>query len=153
MKKVICMLMALIMCMSICAYAANETSSSTRVEYTGSREPGGEGGSSETMGEYYEITVPALMSPGETKEVSLDGYWPANRKISVTADEKVTMENSVDGSERTLNVSFSGITEPGSNTEEISLTSSVSVQEMDDVIFGSWSGIFTYTISMTTIGA
>lgn len=156
MRKVICLLLAIFMCMSVCAYAANETSSSTLVEYTGSREPsgGGEGGggdSSETVGEYYEITVPALMNPGDIKTVSVIGYWAANRKLTVTADTKVTMTNTKDESTRDLNVAFDSISERGSNTTQMNLSSDISVQEMNDVIFGTWRGTITYTISVTNV--
>ena len=149
MKKVVCLLMSLIMCMSISVYAANETSSSTHVEYIGSREPSGGGDSSETVGEYYEITVPALMNPGDTDEVSVDGYWAANRKLTVTTDSKVTMTNS--GSTRDLVVEFDSISESGSNTEQMHCTTDISVQAMDDVIFGLWSGTITYTISVSDV--
>ena len=158
MKKVLCLILAMVMCFGICAQAANETSSSTQVEYIGSREPsggggggeGGEGGdSSETVGEYYEITVPALMNPGETDEVFVEGFWAANRKLTVTTDNKVTMTNSKDGSTRDLTVTFDGISETGSNTTENSVSSEISIQDMNDVIFGSWTGTFTYTISVT----
>ena len=158
MKKVLCLILAMVMCFGICAQAANETSSSTQVEYIGSREPsggggggeGGEGGdSSETVGEYYEITVPALMNPGETDEVLVEGFWAANRKLTVTTDTKVTMTNSKDGSTRDLTVTFDGISETGSNTSENSASAEISVQDMNDVIFGSWTGTITYAISVS----
>lgn len=159
MKKVLCLMLAMVMCLGVCAYAANETSSSTQVEYTGSREPsggggeggeGGEGGdSSETVGEYYEITVPALMNPGETDEVLVDGFWAANRRLTVTTDNKVTMTNSKDGSTRDLTVTFDGISETGSNISENNYSAEISVQDMNDVIFGSWSGTITYSIAVS----
>ena len=156
MKKVLCLILAMVMCIGICAQAANETSSSTQVEYIGSREPsgggsgGGEGGdSSETVGEYYEITVPALMNPGETDEVSVEGFWAANRKLTVTTDNKVTMTNSKDGSTRDLTVTFDGISESGSNTDEMFASAEISVQDMNDVIFGSWTGTITYSIAVS----
>lgn len=157
MKKVLCLIMAMVMCLSVCVQAANETSSSTQVEYIGSREPsgggggeGGEGGdSSETVGEYYEITVPALMNPGDTDEVFVDGYWAANRKLTVTTDNKVTMTNAKDGSTRDLTVTFDGISETGSNTSENSASAEISVQDMNDVIFGSWTGTITYSIAVS----
>ena len=159
MKKVLCLILAMVMCIGVCAQAANETSSSTQVEYIGSREPssggeggGGEGGdSSETVGEYYEIIVPALMNPGETDEVSVEGFWAANRKLSVTTDNKVTMTNSKDGSTRDLTVTFDGISESGSNTDEMNVSSEISVQDMNDVIFGSWTGTITYTIAVSNV--
>ena len=157
MKKVLCLILAMAMCLGVCAQAANETSSSTQVEYIGSREPsgggGGEGGdggdSSETVGEYYEIIVPALMNPGDTDEVFVEGYWAANRKLTVTTDNKVTMTNSKDGSTRDLTVTFDGISEIGSNTDENSASAEISVQDMNDVIFGSWTGTITYTIAVS----
>ena len=159
MKKVLCLILAMVMCFGICAQAANETSSSTQVEYIGSREPsgggeggGGEGGdSSETVGEYYEITVPALMNPGETDEVLVEGFWAANRKLTVATDNKVTMTNSKDGSTRDLTVSFDGISETGSNTTENSVSSEISIQDMNDVIFGSWTGTITYSIAVSNV--
>ena len=159
MKKVLCLILAMVMCFGICAQAANETSSSTQVEYIGSREPsgggeggGGEGGdSSETVGEYYEITVPALMNPGETDEVLVEGFWAANRKLTVTTDTKVTMTNSKDGSTRDLTVTFDGISETGSNTTENSVSSEISIQDMNDVIFGSWTGTITYSIAVSNV--
>lgn len=151
MKKVLCLILAMVMCLGVCAYAANESSSSTQVEYTGSREPsgggsGGGGDSSETVGEYYEIIVPALMNPGDTDEVFVEGFWAANRKLTVTTDNKVTMTNAKDGSTRDLTVTFVGISETGSNTSENSASAEISVQDMNDVIFGSWTGTITYTI-------
>lgn len=160
MKKVLCLILAMVMCFGICAQAANETSSSTQVEYIGSREPsggggggeGGEGGdSSETVGEYYEITVPALMNPGETDEVLVEGFWAANRKLTVTTDTKVTMTNSKDGSTRDLTVNFDGISETGSNTDENSVSAEISIQDMNDVIFGSWTGTITYSIAVSNV--
>ena len=114
---------------------------------------GGEGGgdSSETVGEYYEVTVPALMNPGDSKTVSVTGYWAANRKLTVTADTKVTMTNTKDESTRDLNVAFDSISERGSNTTQMNLSSDISVQEMNDVIFGTWRGTITYTISVTNV--
>ena len=93
--------------------------------------------------------VPALMNPGDTDEVFVEGFWAANRKLTVTTDNKVTMTNSKDGSTRDLAVTFDGISETGSNTSENSASAEVSVQDMNDVIFGSWTGTFTYTISVT----
>ena len=154
MKKILCLIMAIVMCFGICAQAANETSSSTQVEYIGSREPsgGGEGGdSSETVGEYYEITVPALMNPGDTDEVLVDGFWAANRKLTVTTDNKVTMTNSKDGSTRDLTVTFDGISKTGSNSTINSVSSEISIQDMNDVIFGSWTGTITYSIAVSNV--
>lgn len=41
--------------------------------------------------ESYTITVPAKLNPGQSGTVTLDGMWPSNKTISVTAELTVTL--------------------------------------------------------------
>lgn len=139
MKKVFSLLLAVLMLVSALpvAYAAdtNDHSQGTQVVF--------EAANSES----YTITVPASLKPGQGGTVTLAGEWPDNKTISVTADKTVTLTNSIKAADtKTLNVTFLGISEAGSNTSKQTFTEPVSVEGISNALFGTWSGKFNYNV-------
>lgn len=100
----------------------------------------------------YEVTVPSLMTPGETKQVTLEGTWTTEEKVVVSAPDSVVLTNNIDGDTEELAVTFNGFEVVGDNRESISLSEDIAVASMpEDVIFGTWEGIVTYTVSVEDV--
>ena len=139
MKRIFSLLLAALMLVSAVptTFAINDYTAGTRVEYTAS-------GS-----ESYTITVPAQLAPGGSGTVTLSGTWADNRIVTVTADPTVTLTNSIKADDqKVLNVNFAGIAEAGSNTTSQTFTESVSVDEISNALFGTWSGKFNYNVGI-----
>lgn len=117
------------------AYATNNYDQGTKVEYTA------------TNNENYTITVPALLQPGQSGNVNLEGSWAENRVITVTADKTVTLTNSIKSSDtKVLDIYFEGISEKGNNTKTQTFTEPISVKSINNALFGTWSGRFNYNV-------
>ena len=139
MKKYLSLALALIMVLSLSATAfaaENPEAATTSVSYTGNGI------------ESYTITVPSSMAPGDTGNVKVDGTWATNRKIVVTAPETVTLTNDIDGGQKTLALTFEGLDETGDNTVENHLSATISVEGIDNALFGTWSGNVEFSVSM-----
>lgn len=134
MKKMMSLVLALVMVCSLCvtAFAADTTT----VTYVG------------TGTEKYTVTVPASLAPGGSGDVSVSGTWASNRKLSVSAPSSVTLTNSIDSGTKTLAVTFAGIAKTGDNTVAVSDTKTISVADISNALFGTWSGNINYTVSM-----
>lgn len=139
MKKFISFLLAAVLLVSAVptALATNDYSQGTQVVYQA------------TGSESYTITVPALLAPGSNGTVTLQGTWAENRIITVTAEPTVTLTNSIKAEDqKVLNVHFDGISEAGSNTGSQTFTESVSVDNITNALFGTWSGKFNYNVDV-----
>ena len=134
-KKFASLFLAMVMAASLAVPAFAETQSTT-VTYTG------------TGAESYTVTVPATLAPGGSGEVKVQGTWASNRKLTVTAPSSVTLTNSIDSGTKTLAVTFAGIAKTGDNTVAVSDTKTISVAEISNALFGTWSGTISYTVSM-----
>lgn len=143
MKKFLSLFLSMVMVLSLGVVVFAEDYS-TDVSYTGEYTDASTGEHTE----YFEVTVPAAMTPGETKEVLADGTWPSTRTLSVTAPSSVTLTNSIDGGTKVLDVTFNAIALDGSNTVEVSTTENISVAEINNALFGTWEGTIAYTVSM-----
>lgn len=144
MRKMMPVTMAALMALSTIpvAFATNDYTQGTQVEYTA------------TQSEEYLITVPAKLTPGASGTVKLEGAWPDNKIIIVTADANVTLTNSLqENDKKVLNVNFAGIEETGDNTQRLTFTESVSVDDISGALFGIWDGKFNYNVSTKKIGA
>ena len=130
--------MVMALSLSVPAFAAGPTHQ-TEVTYDGNGT------------ENYLLTVPATLKPGTGGDVILKGTWPSTRTITVTAEETVKMTGSIGGS-KTLDVTFAGINQPGSNEVEVTKTERVSVSDMT-ALFGEWAGTFRYNVSTAGNGA
>lgn len=140
MRKIISLALVACMAFSIIpvASATRDYSQGTEVTYVGQ------------SSESYTITVPALMAPGDEGTVTLSGVWPSNRTVTVTADQTVTLVNSINSSdEKVLNVIFPTLAKDGNNEEAKTYTQPISVAAMPaDALFGTWSGTFYYNVSV-----
>lgn len=94
---------------------------------------------------YYQVTVPATMSPGDSGQVKVVGAWKPSQTLKVTCPNKVTLAYG----EQTLDVgiTFEGIEQAGSLLDEFSITKDISV-ENKTVMFGTWTGHLTYNVEM-----
>lgn len=135
-NKFVSLLLAMVMAASLAVPAFAETHSTT-VTYTG------------TGVESYTVTVPATLAPGESGDVSVEGTWATNRKLTVTAPSTVTLTNSINSSDtKTLAVTFDGIAKTGDNTVAVSDTKTISVADISNALFATWTGTISYTVSM-----
>ena len=101
--------------------------------------------------EAYTVTVPAQLAPGGEGNVVAQGTWASNRKLVVTADDDVTLTNSINAADqKVLDVTFPGIELAGSNTTAVTDTQVVEVANISDALFGVWSGTFEYNVEMVT---
>lgn len=112
---------------------------STKVKYVGN-------GESE-----WSLNVPIQLAPGESGNVVLTGTWDSVTTINVTADESVTLGNDIDESTKTLAITFDSISQVGNMDDDISVTKSISVANMEGGIFGIWEGIFNYYVVVDNI--
>ena len=145
MKKIIAGILTVCILVSTIptVFATNNYQAGTEVVYTAENN------------ENWTITVPAKLNPGQSSTVTLDGYWPDNKTVTVTAEKTVTLKNSIKASDtKTLNITFLGISEAGSNTSKQTFTETVSVEGISNALFGTWSGKFNYNVdSVTNEGA
>ena len=143
MKKILSLTLAALLLVSMiptAMAAENNWQGGTKVEYTA------------TANEQYTVTVPATLAPGGSGDVVASGTWGSNRKLTVTADDDVTLTNSINAADqKVLDVTFAGIELTGSNTESVSDTKQVAVANITDAIFGTWSGTFNYNVAMSDV--
>ena len=144
MKKIISLLLAVVLVISAVpmAYAADtqDYSLGTEVKYTAANN------------ENYTITVPARLAPGQGGTVTLDGFWPSNKTITVTAEENVVLTNIINANDKkTLDVYFDGISEAGDNNGKQTFTAPVSVADIEAALFGTWNGTFYYNVDIETV--
>ena len=100
--------------------------------------------------EAWQLTVPATIVPGvEPTEdnITLSGTWPSDIKYSVVAPSTVELVNSITGAdEKVLDVTFSGLSLAGSNTAEVTATAKISIEAIENALFGTWSGTIEYKV-------
>lgn len=133
--------LAMVFCMSIPVFAEYSTS----VVYDADAESG--------VTENWELTVPAEMAPGATAQVTATGNWASNRKLTVSSPASVAMTNSLGSGNKTLAITFDGIDQVGSNTEDMSISEDITVANITNALFGTWSGTFDYTVAMSDVDA
>lgn len=144
MKRIFSLMLAALLLVSAIptALATNDYSQGTQVVYQA------------TGSESYTVKVPAQLAPGGNGTVTLAGTWADNRIVTVTADQTVTLTNSIKAEDqKVLNVNFNGISEAGSNTGSQTFTESVSVGAISDALFGTWSGSFNYNVNIADVPA
>ena len=126
-------------CDCVEAPPVNDYTAGTQVTYTADADTNRE----------YSITVPALLNPGQSGTVTLKGKWASNETVKVTADATVELTNSINSNDKKiLDVEFPGIVLAGSNTVSVTDTKEVSVADIENALFGTWSGVFEYQVEI-----
>ena len=106
-------------------------------------------GTEEIKGSYYDVTVPASMTPGDNTNISVTGNWKSTETLKITAPEKVTLyygNQSID-----VGVDFSGISQIGNDFEDCTATANLKIQNAS-VKFGTWTGILEYDVTLEETG-
>lgn len=73
--------------------------------------------------------------------------------VTVSTDNTVTVTNNLDNGTKTLDVTFPGFYQLGSNTDTISTSNTISVSNINNALFGTWTGIITYTVNIDNAAA
>ena len=149
MKKILNLLLVGIMVVSIVptTFATTNYTNGTQVSYNAEADNDGDGQPDHS--EAWTVTVPALLEPGAAGNVVAQGTWASDRKLVVTADDTVTLVNSINANDqKVLDVTFAGIELAGSNTVAVTDTKAVSVSAIENALFGTWSGTFYYDVEM-----
>lgn len=138
-KKICSLLMVVLLIFSMPLFSYISFAESTTVRYISNPDS------------YYELSVPAVMAPGDYATITVTGRWDSSKQISVTANESVTLANDTDDEEITLSIYFEGILEAGSDSSEVSTSMELHIEDIGDVPFGTWEGTFEYAVDFTEI--
>ena len=98
-----------------------------------------------TADTYYEVQVPAAMTPGETATISITGAWDSAHTLKVSAPSSVTLyygDQSMD-----IGIQFSGISQIGDDIEESTASANLTI-ENKTVRFGTWVGVIEYDVEL-----
>ena len=100
----------------------------------------------------YNITVPSEIRVGDTADVSINGYWPTDMMVIISAPEEVELTSTSNEADKIrLKVNFDDISVMGKGSSPVSVTEDLSVSKVSDKLFGTWKGIITYTVTIDTI--
>ena len=147
MKKLISLGLVGVMALSMIpmAFATTDYTNGTQVSYN-AEDPDGDGNLDNV--ETWTVTVPALLTPGGAAgTVTASGTLDSSRKLVVTAPETVTLTNSINANDqKVLDVDFDDITMNGDNTKAVSATADIAVADIEDALFGTWSGTIVYNV-------
>lgn len=151
MKKMLCMIMALVMALSLAVPAFAVVSNGAGGDTTAVTYEASAAGTSET----WTLEVPATLVPGATGDVTLSGEWASTRQATVTADTKVTMECDISNDTIDLTVTLPEFVVAGNNKTEITpVTKQVSVANWTSApLFGEWTGTFSYAVAIADVPA
>lgn len=139
MKKIISFILAVVILCGMIPTALATTSSDegTIVKYVG------------TKSNEYFITVPAKLMPSGQGNVKAEGYWPSNMTLVVKADEQVVLTNDINANDtKSLKINFEPIQQSGSNVGKVEVTKVISVDAIENALFGTWSGKFYYNVEL-----
>lgn len=175
MKKMLCLVLALVMALSLAIPAMADNGitngsegTTTTVTYT----PAGETtdpedptkpGTGETVQETWTVSVPASVEVGDTGTVSVSGNLRTGSKLTVAIDssnvfegtKKVAMKNGE--ATKYLSLTFADLVVNGSNAAAVSGSGTVIVgnwgEEGYDAapVFGTWTGTITYTATLNSV--
>lgn len=159
MKKLLCMILALAMALSLAVPALADTySDGTDVTYTaaGVVDPEDPDNPETPKDEFYYVDVPATLTVGGANgTVKVWGLWAASKTLSVTTASTVTL--TISGGTETVdaNVTFAGISQVGNSLAATTADApaksesiSAAFADGDAPAAGTWSGEITYTVSL-----
>lgn len=152
MKKTLSLLLvlAMVFSLSVNVFATTDYTNGTQVSFNGEADNDGDG--NPDASEAYTVTVPAVMAPGDTAAVTAEGTWASNRQLVVTADDTVTLTNSINSADqKVLDVTFAGIVKAGDNNVAVSDSADLSIANIENALFGTWSGLIEYNVEMQNV--
>ena len=162
MRKLIGLLLVMAVMCSLCTvtFATTSWENGTDVSYLGDKTTIDDNGTpddpsddTEIYDTPYTVTVPKLMAPGGTGDVVATGSFPSTQTLVVDCDDTVLMNHTLAGvdsdDDKTLDVTFTGISLAGNNEEQVTMTKTVSVADITDALFGQWHGHFDYDVDLT----
>ena len=97
----------------------------------------------------YTVTVPAVLGPGQSSSVIVSGGVPGGYSLYVSAADSVTL--SYNSQTITLDVYFEPLLVVGSDLDEVSASGKVALEDKQ-VAFGTWTGNFSYSVSLIENG-
>lgn len=99
----------------------------------------------------YSISVPAEIKPGETKQVSVAGYWPTDMVVNVSVPEKVELVNTRNSNDKIeLKVKFNSISQFGEGSSSVSVTEDLTLEGVSGKLYGTWEGYIIYDVLIDT---
>lgn len=98
--------------------------------------------------DYYVISVPAQLSPGQIGDVNIEGQWESDRLIKIFTDETVRLTNNLNSNDECyLDVYFYGVRERGDNMQPYSSQQQIGVEKANGkMLFGTWTGVIDYWV-------
>ena len=149
MKKMLCMILALVMALSLTVPAVAETTMTKGEENNLSTAVTYDTGNEET----WTVTVPeAVAVDGEAKAVKAEGYWAQNMQLEVSVtNTSILLYYGEMKASATVTFGTAGKwVLQGSTVEKTSGTENLSVKWANSVpVVGTWSGTITYNVVLT----
>lgn len=140
MKKIVSSLLVATMALSSIStvFATTNYTNGTNVEYE-----------NPYAQESYWVEVPSAMSPGDTATVYAGGEFGYDRQLWVESDASVILTNNINNSEtKQLSITFDNLSVAGSNTSQVESQANIAIDDIENALFGTWSGIFYYDVEI-----
>lgn len=100
----------------------------------------------------YTISVPSEIRVGETKEVGISGYWPTDMVVNISVPKKVELVSTSNEADKIeLGITFNNISVMGKGSSLVSETSSLTVENVSDKVFGTYKGYIVYDASLNEV--
>lgn len=102
----------------------------------------------EGIGGEYQVTVPALLDVGLVGTVRATGFWPEDYLLTISIPTAVKVTNTVTGKSETIDLVFNDGEEFAIRGSDFARNDESADLELfaDNIKFGNWIGIVTYSI-------
>ena len=97
----------------------------------------------------YTVTAPSIMKPGETAEIIISGSTENTLTFNVTVPDFVTLSNNIDSTTTDLSIYFDGLSE-SVVSGDFSISGNISLEDTN-ILFGTWTGVFTIDVESTIV--
>lgn len=100
------------------------------------------------VGGEYQITVPALLYLDAAGTVSATGFWPEDYLLTISIPTAVKVTNTITGKTETIELVFNDGEEFAVRGSDFESNSASAILQLfaDNIKFGNWIGIVTYSI-------
>lgn len=97
--------------------------------------------------ESFNVSIPSMIEVNMPAQVSVIGFWPSDKTLTVTIPATVELYNNATGASKVLNIQFSGISLAGNDLGQSETTETISIPNQG-IAFGEWEGIVEYTVTL-----